>query len=279
MAKKRSRARSHLEAEKRIDPLFFSFFRVGKRLQQFNILTNTEPGWPFVRINSPHLERAARYALTRVLNEVSELLSLAEASELIKAQVSSLLHEVRSAWEARTRREIEKPDSSPLESRGDELLALLRDVARSLGRRRQQASDWFKLGSMIVMGDFESDDPVQWRWDDEQELRRLCSIYELKLDDFRSREARPQHPWPVLPIELAGWDMIEAEVEHQHNRVDTERYGPWSKPRSPKEWQSIFGLSWDTLKPRFDEQVIRNKKLSSKSYKVLLEDLPPGPRD
>ena len=48
----------------------------------------------------------------------------------------------------------------------------------------------------------------------------------------------------------------------------------WSEPRSPSEWAKQFNMSWDTLKSRIDDKSIRAKKLTSKSYRVHLDDLP-----
>lgn len=55
--------------------------------------------------------------------------------------------------------------------------------------------------------------------------------------------------------------------------------GRWSRPRSPDEWSKIFQRSWDALKGYFDRQEIRNKKLSSKLYRVHLADLPRSYKD
>jgi hypothetical protein len=59
----------------------------------------------------------------------------------------------------------------------------------------------------------------------------------------------------------------------QRRRVNGET-GPWSEPKPPSEWSRLYGMGWDTLKKRFESQTIRNKKDSSKSYRVHVSDLP-----
>lgn len=53
--------------------------------------------------------------------------------------------------------------------------------------------------------------------------------------------------------------------------------GPWSNPDGPGQWAKKFGCSWDTLKRRFDDGRIRYKKITSKSYKIHVDDLPNSP--
>jgi hypothetical protein len=50
--------------------------------------------------------------------------------------------------------------------------------------------------------------------------------------------------------------------------------GPWSEPDTPAGWSKRFKMSWDALKPRLQDGTIRNKKLSSKSYQIHIEDVP-----
>ena len=50
--------------------------------------------------------------------------------------------------------------------------------------------------------------------------------------------------------------------------------GPWSQPDSPKQWARKFGFSTATLMRRFNDRMIRHKKLSSKSYCIHVDDLP-----
>jgi hypothetical protein len=51
----------------------------------------------------------------------------------------------------------------------------------------------------------------------------------------------------------------------------------WSKADSPARWAKVFGVSWSTLKRRFEKQTIRNKKLTTKSYQVAIADIPSKP--
>lgn len=257
------------------DAVCIAFYCVGKRLQQFDILTNEIPGANFgVRINSPHMETAARYALTRLSGEMDELLQVTHANQLITIQVTSLLQEVRGAWGARMRREFERPDSTPLESRVCEIIELVSEVARGLGRRQQLARAWFRLGALIVAGDFGPDDPSEWRWCEEDELTNLYARLHVTTEDLIHFGDAPTRGWPVLPGDLSGWEAIERALERHKEVIQLKTHGPWSRARSPSEWATFFRLSWDTLKKQFDNQTPRNEKISTKSYRILLEDLP-----
>jgi hypothetical protein len=48
----------------------------------------------------------------------------------------------------------------------------------------------------------------------------------------------------------------------------------WSEPDAPSQWAKRFGCSWDTLKRRFADGSIRHLKLSTKSYRIHLDDVP-----
>lgn len=50
--------------------------------------------------------------------------------------------------------------------------------------------------------------------------------------------------------------------------------GQWSKPDTPSRWAKRFGFSVDTFKRRVNDEKIRAKKLSDKSYQVHVDDLP-----
>jgi hypothetical protein len=79
---------------------------------------------------------------------------------------------------------------------------------------------------------------------------------------------------------LAEWrDKCQAAWDEHRKRVASESQlqpadGPWSPPDSPAGWSKRFKVSWDTLKRRFKDGSIRYKKLSSKSYRIHLDDLP-----
>ncbi len=53
--------------------------------------------------------------------------------------------------------------------------------------------------------------------------------------------------------------------------------GPWSQPDGPAQWAKKFNVSVSTIKRRFADGTIRNKKYSPKSYAVHIDDLPKSP--
>jgi hypothetical protein len=50
--------------------------------------------------------------------------------------------------------------------------------------------------------------------------------------------------------------------------------GAYTPADSPSRWAKLFGVSPDTFKRRCKENKIRHRKFSSKSYQVLIADLP-----
>lgn len=70
------------------------------------------------------------------------------------------------------------------------------------------------------------------------------------------------------------WPELSEIRDDLDQLPDAHRPGPWSRPRPPVEWVKVFGMSWDALKKLFDEQKIRNDKLTTKLYKVHVEDVP-----
>jgi len=53
----------------------------------------------------------------------------------------------------------------------------------------------------------------------------------------------------------------------------------WSRPESPKRWAKVFNCAPRTVRRWFEQQKIRNRKLSTRSYVVAVGDLPPSDRD
>ena len=50
--------------------------------------------------------------------------------------------------------------------------------------------------------------------------------------------------------------------------------GSYTRPYSPSELKKIFKVSWDTLKRWFEAGNVRHQRLSTKSYRIHLEDFP-----
>jgi hypothetical protein len=49
----------------------------------------------------------------------------------------------------------------------------------------------------------------------------------------------------------------------------------WSKADSPSRWEKVFDCSWKTLARRIQDGKIRCLRLSTKSYKIAIDDIPP----
>ena len=66
---------------------------------------------------------------------------------------------------------------------------------------------------------------------------------------------------------------LEADAKRKQGEDETAD-GPWSKADGPQQWAKKFGFSTDTLMRRFEDGTIRHKKLSSKSYRIHVDDVP-----
>lgn len=85
-------------------------------------------------------------------------------------------------------------------------------------------------------------------------------------------------------IAKISWDsdhlsaLLEIELckalDRTKRRVVLTSDEHWSVPKMPSEWARLFNMSWDTLKPLFESQTIRNKQLSPKLYRVHRTELP-----
>ena len=67
---------------------------------------------------------------------------------------------------------------------------------------------------------------------------------------------------------------ILADNAENFTASDATNDGPWSMPDGPAQWAKRFRVHVSTIKRRFDKQTIRNKKISTKSYLVHVDDLP-----
>lgn len=78
---------------------------------------------------------------------------------------------------------------------------------------------------------------------------------------------------------IARFGFHFSEIEDQFlwdMKTALDEVGPsaYSRPRSPSEWEKIFDLSWRTIKRRIDSGKIRAKKISTKSYRIHVNDVP-----
>lgn len=105
----------------------------------------------------------------------------------------------------------------------------------------------------------------------------------LDVERVKSTWNRVQKSLRELPFFDVAKLMVDIKKEFQRAtngkqlRDDTTsslKVPIWSSPRSPAEWAKAFRVSWDTLKKRFDDGSIRATKLTTKSYRVHVDDLP-----
>jgi len=91
---------------------------------------------------------------------------------------------------------------------------------------------------------------------------------------FRRNELRCQATGCRILARLIG-ETGGAEAAASSPKTETSDDGePWSKPDGLSQWAKKFGFSPDTLKRRFKDGTIRHKKLSIKSYRIHVDDLP-----
>jgi hypothetical protein len=299
---------------KALRPEEVALYCIGRRLRQFDILTNSrygayygilrqktmveptielqpfrademraieEPACPsddsYLNVGPHHCE-SARYALERLSSEFNFLLSVLDFSEMLSARTSHLLYEIRDYWNRRERREDERPDAAPLESRVMELVGLIYEIV-SEREDRERLSDWFDLGMAIVTGTSEETEPTEFRWSDEKELATLCDRLDVRREDFLDADSTSAVTWPALPCELDFWIAVDARGDEIKQQVRVTQQGPWSRPMSPLKLRKVFDVKQDALKELLDSQTIRNVKHSNKSYRIHEGDLPSGYED
>lgn len=122
---------------------------------------------------------------------------------------------------------------------------------------RQSLSDWRgKAWAIISQGRRMAAEGCRW------------------LVDWKSNEA-------ILGVGLAGpiLPVIDSAVEslvawEEARRVSDADGGKWSEPDLPGQWARRFRISLDTLTRWVKDGKIRVKKLSSKSWRIHVDDLP-----
>lgn len=78
-----------------------------------------------------------------------------------------------------------------------------------------------------------------------------------------------------LPASLSILRKLDALIEDVGGKTPpAQSDGPWSKADGPQQWAKKFGFSTDTLMRRFKDGTIRHKELSSKSYRIHVDDVP-----
>jgi len=85
--------------------------------------------------------------------------------------------------------------------------------------------------------------------------------------ELRSAVRYLRHVYVLLDAKITDAEIRRAKVP------TGEEY---SKPYTPKELTKIFGVTWPTVKRQLENGIIKHKKLSPKSYRILLGDLPPS---
>ena len=85
----------------------------------------------------------------------------------------------------------------------------------------------------------------------------------------------------VLPIPVSKLFVGCQQEEHllQSGGSPGTVQVEWSMPNSPTQWAKVFGWSYSTMLRRLEDQKIRNKKLSKRSYQIALDDLPTRHKD
>ncbi|MCH9652594.1 MAG: hypothetical protein K0U86_08665 [Planctomycetes bacterium] len=136
-------------------------------------------------------------------------------------------------------------------------------------------------GEIIKQFSFDQSEPESYYMPTEAEI--------LVIEERYTESAVMTPPWHLVQAKLfrnAGGEgnigdltapaviaLLDRESECELKR-SSDSLADYSAPKSPSEWKKLYQCSWDTLKKRFDEGSIRNKKLSLKSYRIHKDDLP-----
>lgn len=118
----------------------------------------------------------------------------------------------------------------------------------------------------LFVEDMKESHPEHWR----ESVGALAAVHLLPQVGVDVREG-------VVPLEVVFdglADLIDAEAEKLEAGGGGSPDGPWSQPDTPKRWAKVFGVNVQTIKRRFQDGKIRNKKLSDRSYQVHVDDVP-----
>ncbi len=105
-----------------------------------------------------------------------------------------------------------------------------------------------------------------------------CSFgYEDHFDSIKDIANRFDDTYVMLvrPTELL-WDWFRQSPGTMPSLAHQPDDGVWSDPRSPSEWAKLYGVSPQTFKAWRIDGKIRTRQLSTKSYRVHLDDMPQG---
>jgi hypothetical protein len=164
------------------------------------------------------------------------------------------------------------------------ILALVKSLAklnRQLARRRRRVKRWdsvsadmyFRIGDLwmeveavLAAAGLAHLNPV-WLVEDKRRTTAVEALRKL-VPDWRNGPF-----FFKLRAEQLD-EAVELLEELCVPLADATATPEWTRPDSPARWAKVFGFSTDTLKRRFEDGTIRNKKLSTKSYQIAVDDLP-----
>jgi hypothetical protein len=67
--------------------------------------------------------------------------------------------------------------------------------------------------------------------------------------------------------------------ERPHDRHKAPAEPEWSEPDSPSQWARLFGVHYNTMIAWLKRQIVRNKQVTPRRYRIAVDELPAGPAD
>ena len=90
-------------------------------------------------------------------------------------------------------------------------------------------------------------------------------------------DCETKHDNPLQQSLQFGYTFAELDADFLWDlKTSLDEINPseYSQPRSPQEWEAIFDCAWRTIKRGIKDRKIRALKISSKSYRIHLKDIP-----
>jgi hypothetical protein len=122
---------------------------------------------------------------------------------------------------------------------------------------------------------FRGRQPPPWEWPPDTASPEEVWEAMARLPDCRSPEARPENEREELwkELEEARAELLLLRSLKPAGEVN------WSRPDRVAGWAKIFGVSERTMSTRLKTQQVRNQKITRRSYRIALDQIPSDQRE
>lgn len=107
------------------------------------------------------------------------------------------------------------------------------------------------------------------------DLSKLPSSYNCPLEHHESIGVGPFAVATFKSnVALESAKLIESMIDALDDPIESVGVSEFIGPKSPSEWEKLYGLSWRTIRRRINRGTIRGIEINTKSWKIAAEDVP-----